>query len=158
MYEKILVPLDGSHIGEAALVHVEELVAKLSPKTKVEVTLLQVISSLTHYVIAGEASVQVPYNSHEIAQIQRKARSYLNKAGDGLKSAGATVKTKVTTGSAAEEIIRVADQIQADMVAMSTHGRHGLSRWAFGSVTDKILRAGKVPVLVVRAPKDTENT
>lgn len=158
MYEKILVPLDGSHIGEAALVHVEELVAKLSPKTKVEVTLLQVISSLTHYVIAGEASVQVPYNSQEIAQIQRKARSYLNKAGDGLKSAGAIVKTKVTTGSAAEEIIRVADQIQADMVAMSTHGRHGLSRWAFGSVTDKILRAGKVPVLVVRAPKDTENT
>ena len=40
MYEKILVPLDGSRIGEAALSHVEELVAKLSPKTKVEVTLL----------------------------------------------------------------------------------------------------------------------
>ncbi|MEE9466366.1 MAG: universal stress protein [Candidatus Neomarinimicrobiota bacterium] len=157
MYEKILIPLDSSHIGEAALSHVAELVAKLSPKTKVEVTLLQVISSLTHYVIAGEASVQVPYNSQEIAQIQRRARSYLNKAGDSLKSAGATVKTKVTNGNAAEEIMRVADQIQADMVAMSTHGRHGLSRWAFGSVTDKVLRAGKVPVLVVRAPKGTEN-
>ncbi len=158
MYERILIPLDSSRIGETALAHVEELVAKLSPKTKVEVTLLQVVSSLTHYVIAGEASVQVPYNDREIAQIQRRARSYLNKAGDGLKSAGATVKTNVTTGGAAEEIIRVADQIQADMIAMSTHGRHGLSRWAFGSVTDKVLRAGKVPVLVVRAPKGTENT
>ena len=158
MYERILIPLDSSRIGEAALVYVEELVGKLSPKTEVEVTLLQVISALTHYVIAGEASVQVPYNDQEIAQIQRKARSYLNKAGDGLKSSGATVKTKVTTGSAAEEIMRVADQIQADMIAMSTHGRHGLSRWAFGSVTDKVLRAGKAPVLVVRAPKGTENT
>lgn len=157
MYEKILVPLDGSHIDEAALPHVEELVAKLSPKTKTEVTLLHVISSLTHYVIAGEASVQVPYSSKEIGQLKRRAKSHLDKAGGGLKKAGAIVNTKVTTGSAAEEIMRAADGIKADMVVMSTHGRHGLSRWAFGSVTDKVMQAGKIPVLVVRSPKSTEN-
>lgn len=157
MYEKILVPLDGSQVGEAALPHVEELVAKLSPKTKAEVIILQVISSLTHYVIAGEASVQVPYSSKEIAQLKRRARSYLDKIADRLKKAGATVHTKVTTGNAAEEILRVAGENKVDLVAMSTHGRHGLSRWAFGSVTDKVLRAGVLPVLVVRAPKGTEN-
>ncbi len=157
MYERILVPLDGSHVGEAALPHVEELVAKLSPQTKAEVTVLQVISSLTHYVIAGEASVQVPYSSKEIAQLKRKAKSYLDKVSDRLKKAGATVHTKVTTGNAAEEILRVAEESKADLIAMSTHGRHGLSRWAFGSVTDKILRGGVLPVLVVRAPKGTEN-
>ncbi len=158
MYERILVPLDGSEVGEAALPKVEELVTRLTPKDKIEVILLQVISSLTHYVIAGEASVQVPYSEKEVEQIKRKARAYLNKSGEGMKSKGITVKTKVTTGRAAEEIIRVADETKADLIAMSTHGRSGLSRLTFGSITDKVLRTGHVPVLVVRAPKETRNT
>lgn len=151
MYEKILIPLDGSKVGEAALPHVENLVSKMAPKTKVEVTLLQVITSLTRYVGTGEASVQVPYTEEEMEPIKKKTRDYLDKAGEGLRSKRAIVKTEVRTGHAAEEIIKVAHEVNADLVAMSTHGRSGLSRWAFGSVTDKILRAGNIPVLVVRA-------
>ena len=158
MYERILVPLDGSKVGEAALPHVEELVSKLAPEVKAEVILLQVVSSLTHYVIAGEASVRVPYTGKELEQIKKKARSYLNKVGESLRSKGATVKTKVATGKAAEEIIKAADETKANLIAMSTHGRSGLSRLTFGSITDKVLRTGNVPVLVVRAPKNTENT
>ena len=56
MYEKILVPLDGSKFGEAALPYVKELVSKLALGLKVEVTLFQVLSP-THYVVAGEAGV-----------------------------------------------------------------------------------------------------
>ena len=156
MYERILVPLDGSEIGEAALPKVAELVSKLAPKTKVIVTLLQVVSSLSHYVIAGEASARVPYTEREVEQIKKNASEYLDKAGESLRKKGATVKSKVATGAAAEEIIRVANEIKADLVAMSTHGRSGLSRWAFGSVTDKVLRAGNVPVLVVRAPSEVK--
>ena len=158
MYERILVPLDGSKVGEAALVHVEELVSKMAPKVKTEVILFQVISSLTHYVIAGEASVQVPYTEKEVGQIKKKAKDYLDKTGECLRSKGVTVKTKVATGRAAEEIVKAADELKADLVAMSTHGRSGLSRLTFGSITDKVLRTGNVPVLVVRAPKDTINT
>lgn len=158
MYERILVPLDGSKIGEAALAHVEKLVSKMAPKVKTEVILFQVISSLTHYVIAGEASVQVPYSEKEIGQIKKKAKNYLDKAGESLRSKGVTVKTKVATGKAAKEIVKAADEIKVDLIAMSTHGRSGLSRLTFGSITDKVLRAGTVPVLVVRAPKDTMNT
>ena len=44
-----------------------------------------------------------------------------------------------------------------DLIAMSTHGRSGLSRWAFGSVTDKVLRrGGTVPIVMVKAPKEAE--
>jgi nucleotide-binding universal stress UspA family protein len=157
VYERILVPLDGSKIGEAALVHVEELVSKMAPAVKTEVILLQVISSLTHYIVAGEAATQVPYTEKEIGQIKRRARDYLDKAGEGIRSKGATVKTKVATGKAAEEIVKAAEEIKVDLVAMSTHGRSGLSRMTFGSVTDKVLRTGCAPVLVVRAPKDTMN-
>ncbi len=157
MYERILVPLDGSAAGEAALPCVEELVSKLAPKVKAEVILLQVLTSLTHYVIAGEASVQIPYTEKETALIKKRARNYLDKAGGSLKSKGAVIKTRVATGKAADEILRMADKTKADLIAMSTHGRSGLSRLTFGSITSKVLRGGNVPVLVVRAPKDTGN-
>ncbi len=155
MYERILVPLDGSKIGEAALPYIEELVSKLTQLQKVEITLFQVVSSLTHYVVAGEVAAPVPYTEIEMEQIKKKAIGYLDKIGEGLRSKGAIVKCKVGVGKASEEIIKATDETNADLVAMSTHGRSGLSRWAFGSVTDKVLRqGGNIPVLMVRAPKE----
>ncbi len=156
MREKILVPLDGSKVGEAALPYVEDLILKFLPEPKVEVTLMQVLSSLSHYVVAGEASARVPYTEEEIEQMKKQALRYLRKAGGNLRKKGATTKARVEVGHADEEIIKAADDIDADIIAMSTHGRSGLSRWAFGSVTDKVLRGGHKPVLVVRAPKETE--
>ena len=157
MYERVLVPLDGSKVGEAALDHVERLISKISPDVKTEVILFQVLTSLTHYVIAGEASVQVPYTDKEVANITKKAKEYLNKTGENLKSKGINVKTKAASGKAAEEIVKAADEFKVDLIAMSTHGRSGLSRLTFGSITDKVLRTAGVPVLVVRAPKETVN-
>jgi len=157
MYKKILVPLDGSKVGEAALAYVEELLSDLIPETVVEVTLFQVISSLTPSVVAGEARASIPYTKKDMEQIKRKAIDYLGKAGEGLRSKGAVVrarvKTKMGIGNAAEEIIKLADEINASLIAISTHGSSGLTRWAFGSVTDKVLRGANVPVLMVRALK-----
>ncbi len=158
MGEKILIPLDGSTIGEAALPYVEELVSKLSPRVKVELTLLQVVSLLTHYVAAGEAVTPISYTEQEMEQIQQQARDYLNKVGEGIRSKKVSVKIRVGIGNAAEEIIKAADEINVDLIAMSTHGRSGISRWAFGSVTDHVLRGGHKPVLVVRVPKKTAQT
>ncbi len=158
MDERILIPLDGSRIGEAALPYVEELVSKLAPRVKVELTLLQVVSLLTHYVAAGEAAVPVVYTEREMEQIQQQAKNYLNKVGGNIKSKKVTVKIRVEIGNAVEEIIKVADEIDVDLIAMSTHGRHGISRWAFGSVTDRVLRGGHKPVLLVRAPKKEAQT
>ena len=158
MFERILVPLDGSKVGEAALDHVERLIAKIAPDVKTEVILFQVLTSLTHYVIAGEASVQVPYTDKEVSHITRRSKEYLNKAAEGLKSKDINVRVKVASGKASDEIVKAADDLKVDLIAMSTHGRSGLSRITFGSITAKVLRATSVPVLVVRAPKDTENT
>ena len=155
MYEKILIPLDGSKVGEAALPYVEDLVSKLSPEVKVEVTLLQVVPPITYYPVSGgEAIGQIPvtYTGEELEQIRETAIDYLDKAIEGLRNKGVTVKTEIRIGKPAEEIKRVADEISVDLIAMSTHGRSGLSRWAFGSITDKVLREGNKPILVVRAP------
>ncbi len=158
MREKILLPLDGSKVGEAALPYVEDLVTKFLPELKVEVTLIQVLSSLSHYVVAGEASARVPYTEQEIEQMKKQASQYLRKAGESLRKKGASTKVKVAVGDPADEIIKAADEINADIIAMSSHGRSGLGRWAFGSVADKVLRGGNKPVLVVKAPKDVGKT
>ncbi len=155
MYERIIVPLDGSKIGEAALPYVEDLVSKLSLEVKVEVTLLQVLTrSATHVVGGGEGAVSVPYTEKELEQIKKQTVDYLDKTGEALRSKGATVTAKVAIGSAHDEIVKAAEETKADLIAMSTHGRTGLSRWAFGSVTDKVLRReGRVPITMVKAPK-----
>jgi nucleotide-binding universal stress UspA family protein len=157
MFERVLVPLDGSKVGEAALPVIEQLIEKCSPSVKVEITLLGVITLLRHWVVVGEASAPVSYTEEELKLIRERVMDYLEKAGESLKKRGITIKSMVTTGNAAEEILKAADEINADLIAMSTHGRSGLRRLAFGSITDKILHGASVPVLMVRAPEGTTN-
>jgi len=153
MYEKILVPLDGSKVGESVLPYVEDLVSKLSPEVKAEVTLFQSLSPAQPRTVSGREVPDVAYARKEMEDNQKKAMDYLNKAGEALRSKGVTVTAKVGVGDdAAEEIVKAAEEIKADLIAMSTHGRSGISRLAFGSVADKVLRRGtKVPILMVRA-------
>jgi len=59
----------------------------------------------------------------------------------------------VRSGAAADQILEYAEANGIDLIAMSTHGRSGIGRWVFGSVTDKVLHAGDTAVLTVRATK-----
>ena len=157
MAERILIPLDGSKTGETALHYVEDLLDGLAAGARVEVTLLQVVKLGTRNVeVRGaQGTVHVLYTEEEMKQVEEKAMQYLDKVGEGLRSKGAIVNCEVvrceSTVSSAVKIIEAEEEINADLVAMSTHGRHGLTRLAFGSITDKVLRGGKVPVLMVRA-------
>jgi nucleotide-binding universal stress UspA family protein len=161
MPQKILIPLDGSKLGETALHHIEKLVSALSAEQKVEVTLLQVLKPPTRLMeklsdVAG--NVELPLTEEEMEPVKKQALHYLNRAGRHLRSKGVAVTCSVvvdrTGRSSAEEIIKAEAAINADLVAMSTHGRHGVSRWIFGSVTQKVLEAGKMPVLIVRAEEN----
>jgi len=155
MNENILVPLDGSQVGESALRHVEDFIAKLSPKIKVEVTLLHVLRSISPpFVDGGFEIASVVHSESVMAAVEKNAMDYLGSAGERLRDVRVTVTTKITMGDAADEIARIANEIDANIIAMSTHGRSGVSRWAFGSVTDRVLRSKNTkPVLLVRAPK-----
>ena len=156
MYERILIPLDGSKTGEAALPYVEKLLPKLSPEVMVEVTLLHVISPRPPFYVFGIEGVgmdsTIVYTQQQSEQIGKEAIGYLNVIGDNLRSRGIEVQIKVCTGDASEEIIKTAEEIDADLIAMATHGRSGLSRWAFGSVTDRVLRTGtSIPILTIKS-------
>jgi len=155
MSERILIPLDGSKSGEAALHYVEGMFSRLAPGEKVEIILFHAVTAMRHDVqIRGGAAgtITIPYNESELEQMKVDAMKYLEEVGENLRNKGATVSSKVSIGQkSAEEIIKAEEEFNADLVAMSTHGRAGVSRWALGSVTDKVLRGGKVPVLMVRA-------
>jgi len=158
MPEKILIPLDGSKLGEAALRYVEELIVNLSAEEKIEVTLIQVLPPTSQVIpIAGESIQPIPLTEEDMEPIKNETLEYLNRAAEGLRKKGTAVNCEVIIGqigfSSAEEIIKAEDYTNADLVAMSTHGRRGLSKWVLGSVTEKVLRAGKVPLLVVRTGK-----
>ena len=157
MFSRVLVPLDGSKVGEAALPVIGQLVDKLAPGTKVDVILIGVITLLRHWVVVGEASAPVSYTEEELKIIKDRVMDYLNRTGEDLKKKGLAVRTIVSTGNAADEILKAAEETKADLVAMSTHGRSGLRRLAFGSITDKVLHRSHVPVLMVRAPEGTVN-
>ena len=119
-----------------------------------EVTLFHVITTLRHDVHiseGGAGTITIPYNESELEQMKVDAMKYLEEVGENFRNKGATVTFKVLVGeSPAEEVIKAEEEYNADLVAMSTHGRAGISRWAFGSVTDKVLRGSRVPVLMVR--------
>jgi len=154
MYEKIVVPLDGSKVGEAALPYVEDIVSKLSPEVKTEVVLLQVLAPASIPTVTGRTPDATPYTVQQLEETEKKAMEYLNQTGEALRSKGVTVTAKVVVGDAAEQIVKAAEEIDANLIAMSTHGRSGFSRWAFGSVTDKVLRReGRIPIAMKKAPR-----
>ncbi|MGD1120046.1 MAG: universal stress protein [Dehalococcoidales bacterium] len=157
MFQRVLVPLDGSKVGEAALPLISQLVDKMAPGLKVELTLIGVVSILRHWVVVGEASAPVSYTEEELTIIKERVSDYLVKVGESIKRPGVSVSTIVSSGNAADEILKAADAVKADLIAMSTHGRSGLRRMAFGSITDKVLHRSHVPVLMVRAPEGTAN-
>lgn len=156
MKRKILVPLDGSKTGEAAISIVDKFLVADS-KEEVEIVLLGVVTSLSHWVTNGEAGIEatpagpVAYTEKELDFIKNNTRRYLESVADILKRRGLAVTTEVRAGHADREILKVIDDLNINIVAMSTHGRSGLSHFAFGSVTEKVLRQSPVPVLTVRA-------
>lgn len=147
MYEKMLVPLDGSELAEVALPYAEELASRL----KTEVTLLQVVPRAYQAYDSYWTAYQLPYTDEEMKPLKASAEDYLKRVADGLRNKGITTRTEVRVGIAADEIINFADETSIDVVGISTHGRTGVSRWALGSVADKVVRGTKRPVALIRA-------
>ena len=159
MEERILVPLDGSEVGEAVLPKLENLVINTSPKQDVKVTLLRVISKMNYNVLTEDDAAQLPISESDMKEATLEAQDYLGKVADRLRSKDITVKTMVSFGHTAEEIVKAARESKANLIAMSTHGRSGVVRWAIGSITDKVIRLeGKIPVLAVNASNKSEKS
>jgi nucleotide-binding universal stress UspA family protein len=139
MFQRILVPLDGSPRAELILPQVEQLWKRGAS----ELLLVQ--------SVAADSPVNGGYGSApSLTRERNDAESYLHGVARRLTNAGARVLTLVLEGSPSGAILDAAGREGATMIAMTTHGRTGLLRWLMGSVADKVVRASDVPVLLVR--------
>ena len=156
MSKNILIPLDGSELGETALAYVEELVAKFAVDETVNVTLFHVITVIRHQIrLRGGMAMSIPYTDAELTQMKVEAMDYLDKIGKKIENDKISVNCKVEIGeNPAKKIIQIEQEVGADLVAMSTHGRSGYSRFMIGSISEKVMRGGTVPVLMVRAREE----
>jgi nucleotide-binding universal stress UspA family protein len=145
-FSRILVPLDGSINGEAALPYLKELVTRIPS----ELTLFRVVESrYPVHTIGGLNYVVLP--QQEVQRVSAQAKQYLEQVSARLKGTKATLKLEMRTGEAAQEIIKFAAENNISLVAMSSHGHSSIDRWTFGSVTHKVLHSGRTPLFLVRA-------
>jgi nucleotide-binding universal stress UspA family protein len=143
MYKKMLVPLDGSELAEVVLPYARELAGRLD----LELTLLHVCE--THN--SESQFMCQSYIDHAAEILQGQSREVQVKTGAPSNVQVVEAHTEVTTGHPAEEILGFAEGSKTDLILMATHGRSGVRRWILGSTADKVLRASKVPVWLVRA-------
>lgn len=144
MFKKILVPLDGSELAESVLPQVRALAECAGG----EIVLLRVAVVLAEAYLFADPRVTVNIRDNS----ETEAQSYLWGKAAELKREGFNVTTEVGAGPVGETILNFAENIHADLIAMSTHGRSGLLRLVIGSVADEVMHNSHVPVLLVRPP------
>ncbi len=144
MFERILVPLDGSSRAEQAL-PVAACMARASGGT---ILLVRVITPLIEY---GGGLAQVPFWTEEVIDTELDdATNYLKTVAGSPMLAGINTTTEVVFGLAAPNILATAEARAADLIVICGHGRTGFTRWVLGSVAHQIVHQSQVPVLVLR--------
>ena len=150
MYEKILVPLDGSDLAELAIRHAREIAGG----ARSEILLLQSVNF--PYPVIPEAAL-VP-DEKWIAGAKKEAARYLEGIAAPLREAGVRVRTLLDERPPADAILHVAAREEVDLIVMSTHGRGGLSRMLMGSVADSVFRATSRAVMLVKPERPAVET
>ena len=152
MYQRILVPVDGSSTASRGLVEATHL-AKL---TGARLRLAHVIDELS---FALSMDAYAGYAGSWLEELRGNARKLLE---DGRAMAAQEgVETDVVLldsfrGTVHDQVIAEAQSWKADLIVIGTHGRRGIGRWVMGSSAEHILRMSPVPVLLVRASESAK--
>jgi nucleotide-binding universal stress UspA family protein len=178
MYNKVVVPLDGSKLAEVALPHLEEIARGCSIPEILLVSVTEEVKGKAPrtYAIEGASAREfhqapaggpLPLGSTfsgmvfaadtritdvpaEFGKMAKTAWNYLSKIAISLQKKGLNASISVLVGNPAEEIIRFARDQKADLIVMGSRGKSGLNRWDMGNVADKVMRAADVPVVLVK--------
>jgi nucleotide-binding universal stress UspA family protein len=147
MYQRILVPLDGSPLAETVL----PIIERLAPADSATVVLLHVIERGAPATIHGETHLQE-------AEV---AATYLDRVATRLRSHAIIVEThahEVPEGDVARSIAEHAQEEHVDLIVLCTHGSGGLHELLFGSIAQQVLKRGTVPVVLARAAANGATT
>ena len=139
--DKILVPLDGSMLAEAAL----STACDFAARDGATISLLRAAEAMT---LPGANTVEAQVTA------VREAEEYLAAVVKRLADKGIKrVETHVWYGAAAAAIVEAASVQKVDLIVMCTHGRSGVGRLVLGSVAESVLRGTTAPILIVRADR-----
>ncbi len=157
---RVLVALDGSELAEAAIAPALDVAHSLAPPEQITIHLLEVVEFFA--VMMADTAVttrESPPSSPAIGaeeQALDAARDYLEAVIQRIhrEHCGiAVTSTAVLASDVAETIIKVAaGDSHYDLIAMATHGRGGLQRWAVGSITERVLHTTHLPLIIARSP------
>lgn len=154
MLKHILIPLDGSSLAEEALIYAEEIIDPHGQLTLVAAVDMPDVLPTGFYPIADpslmSSGLREATNYYKPNEIIEQGRVYLESVAQKLQTKlNVSVAVRVEISEPAELIIRLSEELKADAIVMSTHGRSGISRWLFGSVTSRVLSHSLVPVMVI---------
>jgi nucleotide-binding universal stress UspA family protein len=151
--KRILVPLDGSPLGEEAL----PLAKTLAQPFRSQIILFRVVRFFV--TLRGgyqEISPDWEAVAHEHAAYQ-EAEAYLQAKRDELEAQGFEARILLHGLGPNEEISYVIAAQEVGLIVMATHGRTGLARWVSGSIADKMVRYSRCPVMLVRQSQEDES-
>ncbi len=148
MYKTILVPLDGSHRAERILPYVEEIAQQFNS----QVVFLKVV--VPDFSIPGPSGPDADLNLDQLERQITEFQGYLESLQGEYRAKGLESKVIVETGRVVRKIIDVAQRESADLIAIASHGRSGLSTVFFGSVAAGVLNQADRPLLLIRAAGD----
>ncbi len=152
MYQKIMVPLDGSDLAECVMPHVEAIVSSFKSK---EVVFARVVDPvrLPASVPAHGKFGFTEKDRYQLESSRKKAaKAYLENMVDCLDIPGTVFNFVVLEGNPANMLTDYATENEVDLIVIASHGRSGVSRWVMGSVAERLVRTSCVPVMMVRAP------
>ena len=140
LFSRVLVPLDGSPHAEVALAQLRPVLRREGG----ELTLMR--ASELPFVPESGAALRC---AHSYLQ---ESADYLGRLAESLRGEGIPTRVVSADGPAHRAILAEARNAKASMIAMTTRGRTGLSRWLMGSVSERVVRESPVPVWVTRSP------
>ena len=147
MYKKVLVPLDGSKVAEAALNHMRKL-AKAGLIG--ELVILKVVDMPIPIAMPIAVEEGFDFSGYEDLYF-KEAKKYLQNVESQLKNEGINVKSEIILGRAVSTILEYQKENNIDLIIMATHGHSGVTRFLLGSVANKVVQSSQAPVLLVRA-------
>jgi nucleotide-binding universal stress UspA family protein len=144
MFDKILLPTDGSDVAFAATERAVAL-ARLAGAA------LHVVFVMEPYPYTGIGATNSAGVQEYLADRQRHATEALARIGALAQVPGVSLSTEIVEGSSpAERIVETARRCGADLIVMGSHGRTGVARVLLGSVAGKVLMLSPVPVMIVK--------
>lgn len=142
MFKRVVIPLDGSDLAESIL----PLIIQIAGPLDLDVTLLRVLAPVPPDVVNRASRAVID----DLGRRREDAEAYLASLAASIGASGVRVDTAVRVGTPVREIVECVREHDADLVAMTTHGRSGLGRFLFGSVAEAVLRQVEIPVFFLR--------